>query len=253
MSNDVENFLKEINQGEAFVDATPTETEALSVKADEKVEEIVPFHKDERFTRTRQELKTERETRQKLEQEIEQLKKARPSEDSYFDERKQEWIKTFGDDETSKAQADYFSNRDRLLIEKAKAEAIAEFEQRTTSEKKEVDQWNTYVQSQLEELEEERGIDLTSSQAESKRTEFMEFLQDISPKDSNGNIVQYVDMGKAFDLFQKAITPRKDNTERKEIASRSMDKTNTETPKTYQQVDLRNSDWRDWARHNGEL
>jgi len=254
--SEVEKFLQEISDGGDAFSETTTPAEVVENTTEEKVEEIIPFHKDERFKKSREEVRALRQEKDEWLKEKERLlAQTQNNNVSVPSDFESDWVKTYGDSDESKAQLNFFAKYLNGLDERAAAKAMEKFKAESEAQKsqsqQEEERWNNQVQSQLEAVEDEFGIDLTSSQAASKRTEFLSFLQDISPKDSDGNIIQYVPMDKAYPLWVKQNT--KDNTERKEIANRSMDKTNTETPKTYKPIDFRNTSWKDWAKQNGEL
>lgn len=85
------------------------------------------------------------------------------------------------------------------------------------------------LQQGLENIEDNFSVDLTSNtpQARKTRTEFLTFVEGIAPKDSNGEISDYPDFEKSFELFQalnkKTLEP---NTKARELSSRSMTRSN---------------------------
>lgn len=76
----------------------------------------------------------------------------------------------------------------------------------------------------FETIEEEFDIDITSKSPQARKTkaEFIEFIEAIAPKDEYGEITEYPDFTKSFEIFQslKAKTPPASRA--KELASRSM-------------------------------
>lgn len=78
------------------------------------------------------------------------------------------------------------------------------------------------IDAELESLEEDFNIDLTSNQpsARKARTELLDLVERLSPKDGQGNIVEFADFGAAFELYQSK--KGSDNTQRKDLGSRSM-------------------------------
>ena len=52
------------------------------------------------------------------------------------------------------------------------------------------------------------------------RNDFIDFVQKISSKDREGNIVEYPDFTEAFDTFQELNKKQSSNSRAKELASR---------------------------------
>jgi 1,4-alpha-glucan branching enzyme len=111
--------------------------------------------------------------------------------------------------------------------ENAKKEALQEFQQAQDQLRNEQKQFEQLIDDELESLEDEYNVDLTSKApaARKARREFLELVQNLSPKDENGAITGYADFDSTFQLFQKTRTQEKPNNtvqKQKEIASKTM-------------------------------
>lgn len=113
------------------------------------------------------------------------------------------------------------------MTAKAKADAIAEMEERTARVHSEQKEFESYIDTELEHLEDTHDVDLTSDApaARKARREFLEMVQSLSPKDAEGTITGYADFESAFELYKKTKQEQKSSPavdRAKEIASRSM-------------------------------
>jgi len=108
----------------------------------------------------------------------------------------------------------------------AKRESFEESELRRTKESQAVAQEETRLEQILEDLEDEHNIDLTSDN--STRKGFLTLLERVSPKDKEGNIIEYADPETVYELFEKS--KEKTTNRAKELASRSMTRSGTSQP-----------------------
>ena len=79
------------------------------------------------------------------------------------------------------------------------------------------------VEQGFENIADTFGVDLDAPQSSRMRNNFIDFLAKISPKDGEGNIVEYADFETSFETFQeinKKTMPS--NSRNKELASRSV-------------------------------
>lgn len=211
-------------------------------KEETKVEVSIPAkddepHKNRRHRRLEEQLEREREARIAAEARAQALSETRKFSQDTKDEVDPRWLTIYGDTpqtrEAWKIQQDIFKE-ERV---KAKNEAIEEMEERQRTEAKEAREAEQVIDSELEALEDQYDIDLTSNSpaARKARTEYLELVERISPKDQNGEIKEFGDFGAAWELYsQKKETT--DNTRQREIASRSM-KSSTGTPNIEQAND----------------
>lgn len=107
--------------------------------------------------------------------------------------------------------------------EEAETSALQKFEAVQETQRKAQRDAEGLIDSELESLEDEFDVDLTSDApaARKARRELLELVSELSPKDSEGNIKDYADFGKAFEIYQN--TKEKPNANRqKDLAARSM-------------------------------
>ncbi len=134
-------------------------------------------------------------------------------------------LRAFGTTEAGQEASELFQtilNENRL---QAKKDAIEELKQSEIQEKAEQKKYESFIDDKLESLENTHNIDLTSNspKATKMRSEFLEMVQELSPKDANGTLTDYADFDSAFEMYQKTHTTEKvDNTRQREIANRSM-------------------------------
>lgn len=109
----------------------------------------------------------------------------------------------------------------KSVADTATSRALEQFreEQRKASEA--VSQEEQNLDSMLEELEDDTGIDLTSEKADSTRKGFLTLLEKMSPKDSDGNIIQFADAHAVWEVYAEKIQ-KKPDTRLKNLADRSM-------------------------------
>lgn len=144
-----------------------------------------------------------------------------------------EWIALYGDTPEAKRAWQMNESLINRAKKEAKDEALQEFESKQNKAVQEQKQFEGLIDSELESLEDDFNVDLTSNApaARKARREFLEMVQDLSPKDEEGNITSYADFGKTFENYQKIKKTEKvpDPTvnRAKELASRSMSKSSS--------------------------
>lgn len=179
--------------------------------------------KDRRHRRLEQKLQAEREanielsTRLKTISEMDKFSKEVEGVDPNI-------AKMFDSSEVGKENAIRLSEAMRTMKNEAKEEAIREIESKQVELAQEQKEYEDLIDNNLESLEDSHNIDLTSDapKARKARREFLELVQDLSPKDENGDIISYADFDATFDQYLKSQQEPKDNSRRESIASRSM-------------------------------
>ena len=129
--------------------------------------------------------------------------------------------------------------RDALLEikEQAKREVLEEYEARSTREQEAVAEAENILDSMLDDLEDEFNVDLTSPEAEQERINFYRMLERMSPKDSQGDIVNYADHYAVFEAYQARKTALGTTNPAKELAARGMTDGNGGVSKSNIQTD----------------
>lgn len=230
MPNEVDDFLKEVGEEakpDPFVknDSDPLgSTTKSDVRAEDKTDDKpLPFHKDPKVQRY-------------IEKEIgKRIKDIRPSEVQQFakdvgvteDELTETLIEIIGNDTPQKASAVKKFRAQLENLKKAGAEqALSEIRQQSEAEQAEQVEAEEELRSAFDNIEEEFDVDLTSNTtvARKERSDFIDFIKRVSPKDSNGDVTQYPDFQETWKLFQSTKKPVADNKRAKDISSRSMER-----------------------------
>lgn len=192
-----------------------------------KDEEGSEARKNRRHRRLEEQLQRERESNIALNERVKALAEARNDSPVSAGQMPSEWIALYGDTpESQKAwaiQERMFKN----LKDQAKQEALQEFENQQQEVVKKQKEYESYIDTELEALEDQFDIDLTSDapSARKSRREFLELVQSISPKDGQGNITGYADFESTFELYQKTKSQDAKPTtlqRQKDLASASM-------------------------------
>ena len=236
-----EEFLKELGAEETNADIlnAPLTDETEAPEEPEKVEKE---EEDEGWKaknrRERRLLKHQQELREEAlmyKAQVDALKEAgvartpRTEEDDFLKSVE----RIYGTDTPEgKSATELFKEALRGVQESTRQKVIDEVRQMIQEERetesRELAQADEQLDDMMEAVEEEYGVDFSNS---AERNGFLSMLERMSPKDSEGNIVEYADPYAAYEFYQ-ASKERK-GTRAKEIASRSMAK-GGEAPSTLQ-------------------
>lgn len=229
-----DEFLKDIEPDEkdSVLDA-PLE-EAKEVVEEEAAEDVGLKIKNRREKRLAQKYQAERESgialAARLQAITESQKLASDVEADYL--KKVERI--YGTDSPeAKTATDLLKEALTSLKDSAKKEALEEIESRRTSESQAVKQEEQKLDEILESLEDEHGIDLTEGP---DRKGFLTLLEKLSPKDRDGNIIEYADPETTLEVYlsRKEKAP----TRAKELANRSMTRSGSSQPSKLEETTL---------------
>lgn len=106
-------------------------------------------------------------------------------------------------------------------VEDARKKALEEFESRQNqssyAEEKALKENESFLDDALADIEDTYGIDMESSK---ERNAYLELLEKMSPKDREGNIIEYADPDAVAEVYLKVRTSS--NSQAKQVASRSM-------------------------------
>ena len=230
MNDELKQFLEGIqddNQGNdnpfASIEGEQPTIDANEPPADEPPapqDDVKPHNRRER--RLLERLQAERESSIKMAARLEALTEVKKATNELPDKITAiERIYGVDTPETREATAIL---RDALLEikEQAKREVLEEYEARSTREEEAVAEAENILDSMLDELEDEFNVDLTSSEAEQDRINFYRMLERMSPKDSQGNIVNYADHYAVFEAYQARRQSVTTTNPAKELAARGM-------------------------------
>ena len=107
----------------------------------------------------------------------------------------------------------------------AKQEALAEVEARAGNESEAVKKEEQTIDDMLDEVEDEYDVDMSDSDT---RKGFLTLLEKVSPKDQDGNIIEYADASTVYELYE--LGKQKSSNRAKELASRSMTRSGASQP-----------------------
>lgn len=206
-------------------------TGVVPAKGDENGDDNEP-RKNRRERRLTDQLRRERESNIALNERVRVLAEIGNSGQPITNgEMPPEWIALHGNTDESKSAWAIQMKLINGLKEQAKTEAIQEFQASQAAEIEEQREFESYVDSELEAIEDEKGIDLTSNApaARKMRREFLELVHNLSPKNESGELVGFADFGSTFDVYHKTLGQKPvDQTmiRQKEIAGKSMQENN---------------------------
>ena len=223
-NNEVDKFLDGLNEvPENPFEPNKEEPFTQPKKEEEKkddVEEKLPFHKDPKVQRF-----IEKEINKRLAdvKPIENHEDKKPiEEDSLTDVL----TRIIGNDTPEKLSAiKDFKKAIGSMKEEAKQEALKELDVRDAEVKQaEIEAQNELNQG-FENIEETFNVDITSNNAQARQTrsEFVDFIRRIAPKDENGQVSEFPDLEETFKLFQES-KKQPVNNRAKDLASRSMNR-----------------------------
>lgn len=232
MKNEVEQFFEGLpseDKREADIFGTnqkPTENVEPAPKKEDEEGDDEP-RKNRRHRRLEEALQKERESNIALNERVKtlaELAQERNEEKAAMnvDER---FVRLFGADENGKEISRHFTEILNKTRNEAEENALKRFNEQQQQVLNEQKGYESFIDDQLETLEDTYNVDLTSDspKARKSRREFLELIEKVSPKDQNGDIVDYADFGSTFDIYQSSMTKADDSmNRRKEIASRSI-------------------------------
>lgn len=200
------------------------EEETAEESAVEEKEEKLPYHQDPKLQKylDKREKEIESRIRESLGKETEKFTQETKSEDTEVKSVLEELI---GNDTPQKvAMVKKFEGILLKGTERAKEEALKEIESRRQEEINQDIEADNELESAFEAIEEGYKVDITSNNPLAKKTrqEFISYVEKIAPKDRNGDIKDYPDMGAAWEEFQEKKKATQQPNRAKELASRSM-------------------------------
>lgn len=218
----VEDFLGSLNKKEVdpfkssdpFAAKEEAITETVPEVAEEVEEKPLPFHKDPKVLKF-----IEKEVGKR----VASVKPAEPVSKETDDEITDVLTRIIGND-TPEKQAGIKDFRKVLagLEEKGAQKALAQLEQQAQAEREKDEKAQQELESSFEDIEESYGVDLSSNTATARKTrsEFIDYIRKIAPKNSEGEVIAFPDMSSAFEEFQSKAKPTASRA--KELASRGM-------------------------------
>ncbi len=226
----VDEFFKGLpsedkQQADVFNDKKQEEKPDIKVEGEEEPEE---GHKNRRHRRLEQQLQREREANIALNERLKVLAEQDKVIKETTGEIDPRLIRVFGTSDEAKEIAKHFTEILSETKESAREEAIREIADQENAKVAEQGKYESFIDEQLEALEDEYDVDLTSNspQANKARKEFLTLVQQLSPKDDQGTITDYADFQSTFEIYNDK-QGKVDNSRREEIASKSMQRSGT--------------------------
>ena len=132
-------------------------------------------------------------------------------------------VKAFGTTDEGKELTKIMTEVLKDNAEQAKEQALAEFESRQQAVHDEQASEESFIDTQLEAIEDTYNIDLTSNAPAAKkaRNEFLGLIEKLSPKDESGSIKEYADFESTFEIYKESRA-KPEPSRSKELAARSM-------------------------------
>ncbi len=188
--------------------------------------------KNRRQRRLEEKMKQKDEMLIALNERVKVLSEVRNGEPVAAGEMPPEWVALYGNTDESKNAWAMQSRIFGSMKEQAKIEAVQELERRQQAAIEEQKQYESHIDSELEALEDEYDVDLTSNApaARKARREFLEMVQSLSPKDESGTLTGYADFESTFEIYQRTKAQAKPEdrviSRQKEIAAKTMQESN---------------------------
>ena len=211
--NESEQFAQE-NQNILDQPLAPEAVEAEEEKVEDEPEEE-PKNRTER--RLREKLERERIANIELNakyQALSEAQKFKQEETDPYDVV----AKIYGTD-TAETQAatELLKTALKGVEERARTSALEELRQERQREQEEVRQASERLDSYIEEIEDEYNVSFSPQMQKS----YFTLLEKMSPKDSDGNIIEYADPHAVYEIFSEKLQKRTDS-KAKDLSSRSM-------------------------------
>lgn len=114
--------------------------------------------------------------------------------------------------------------------EEAKTQAVAEMKaerQRELADQRDADK---ELDNIVDEIEDEYGVTLTEPQERA----FFQLLEKMSPKDKDGEVIEFADPHSVWEVFQEKLKARPADTRAKDMSSRSMTQSGSSKESTLQ-------------------
>jgi len=211
--NESEQFAQE-NQNILDQPLTPETPEVEEEKVDEEPEED-PKNRTER--RLREKLERERIANIELNARLSTLSEVQKFRETEVDAYEAVG-KIYGTDTPeTQAATELLKNALRNVEERAKSSALEEFRQERAREQEEVRQASERLDNYIEELEDEHNVTFSPQMQKS----YFTLLEKMSPKDNDGNIIEYADPHAVYEVFSEKLQKRTES-KAKDLASRSM-------------------------------
>lgn len=249
----ISSFLNEVSESkELFKEEQQEGGDSI---VEERIEEKpLPFHKDPKVQRY-------------VEKQVEKILRDKPSVNQQPSVAApvdvQEVIGAFaaiiGNDAPEKVRA--LEALEKALTgadERASQKAIERFQKQQEEMVQRATEADTKAQEELdeyfEEIEESYNVDLSSNSTTAKamRSQFIDYVRKIAPKDEHGEVTAFPDLLSAFEEFQER-NKRPSQTRAKELANRGMERSGDTTTQSRKFVSGNGDPWKQVEHHFDNL
>jgi hypothetical protein len=242
--NEKDKFLSDIKndspvlEDEVFkdlVDKEKAENPQAEKPTSGKDEEEKP--KTRRYRRLEQKMKEIEEMNIALNERVKVLSELEKYQKEHEGDVDPDLVKVFGTTDDGKALTSVFQKKFKEIEERAQEAALSKIQEQEAMLSREDAENSDTIDSAFDSIEEKYGVDLSGSTKQSKdlRNGFLDFIAAVSPKDENGEIVEYADMERSFDTYSQLYArnkPREVSDRQKELASRTMTHSGQSVPES---------------------
>lgn len=201
--------------------------EPFAPQAEESQEEIPEDLKNRHIRRVEEKLQRERESNIAMAARLEALSEAQkfrenPNTASWEEKAR----RIYGNDKPeNEAASNLLIESIREATQSAKTEALDEARKEMRSAREEEQRESQTVNSYIEQIEDNFGVDFTSTaSARERQQEFRDLWFRLSPKDSAGEVKEYADPFEVFEIFNsRQSNPAKDLASRGMVRSRPVE------------------------------
>lgn len=178
--------------------------------------------KDRRHRKLQERLQAEREANIAMAARLEAISDAHNARTDEAADYLKAVERIYGTDSPEKLEAtEILKTALKGAVEDAEARALERFRAEQRDEAEAQSREEARLDSMLEEIEDTYEVDLTSPQAAQLRQRFFARLEKLSPKDNDGNIVEFADHHAIWEDLASQLSKRQE-TRAKDIASRSL-------------------------------
>lgn len=248
-SNSVLDFLNDITEPTEIFSEKPV-IESTEIQEGTKDDKPVPFHKDPKVQRY-----VEKEIEKALGNKTQTVEKNQEVVPSDVKDVIEAFTAIIGNDTPEKVRA--LEKLEKTLQgsdERASTKAIERFQQQVKEQEQQQTQAEKAAQDELDtyfdEIEETYNVDLSSNSASAKqmRSQFIDYVRKIAPKDEKGEVKAFPDMMASFEDFQERQKRTIQPTRAKELASRGLTRSSDTTSAVPQ-----GRSWKDVDRYFDKL
>lgn len=216
----LEQFGEDTSQSDPFNEQIGEQPVTQKVDED-PTGDLTPKNRRER--RLAEKLETERKAAIELAERLQKLEQAKETRES------PDYIKSieriYGTETPEAREATELLKHALLNLEESASERaynrLAEEQRERERAQKEAE---TQLTSMLEDIEDSYNVDLLENEA--VRTSYLKLLEKMSPKDRDGNILEYADHHAVWEVFQTKRADKQQN-RAKDLANRTMEGSGT--------------------------